>query len=93
VHPYPVAAQKSRVVAALLAFFLGSLGIHNFYAGYVGAGVAQLVLTLLGWATSVIFIGFFLIVPVSIWAFVEMILFLAARTGRYSRSADGIPLS
>ena len=27
-------AQKEKIVAGLLAIFLGSLGIHNFYLGY-----------------------------------------------------------
>ncbi len=33
---------KSQVVAGVLCFFLGVLGIHRFYLGYTGAGIAQL---------------------------------------------------
>jgi hypothetical protein len=33
---------KSQLIAALLCFFLGNLGIHRFYLGYIGVGVAQL---------------------------------------------------
>lgn len=33
---------KNRVVAALLALFVGSLGIHKFYLGQVGLGVVYL---------------------------------------------------
>ncbi|MDE7136264.1 MAG: TM2 domain-containing protein, partial [Muribaculaceae bacterium] len=39
--------SKSKVVAALLAFFLGCLGIHEFYLGRNGAGVAFLLTFLL----------------------------------------------
>lgn len=32
----------SRTVAALLAFFLGVLGVHRFYVGKVGTGILQI---------------------------------------------------
>jgi TM2 domain-containing membrane protein YozV len=34
--------MKSKIVAALLAFFLGGLGIHKFYLGQSGAGIIYL---------------------------------------------------
>jgi TM2 domain-containing membrane protein YozV len=40
-------SEKSRLAAALLAFFLGGLGIHRFYVGKVGTGIA-IILTLGG---------------------------------------------
>ena len=39
-------AAKSRICAGLLGLFLGGLGIHNFYLGYTGKAVAQLILTI-----------------------------------------------
>jgi TM2 domain-containing membrane protein YozV len=33
---------KSQIVAALLAFFIGGLGIHRFYLGYTTIGIVQL---------------------------------------------------
>jgi TM2 domain-containing membrane protein YozV len=70
---------KSRVAYILLAFFLGGLGIHNFYAGYTGKGVAQLLLTLLLFWTIVVPVG------VWIWIIVEMCT--------VDRDASGNPLT
>lgn len=47
VHPTPTtipagAGEKSYLVAALLAWFLGFLGIDRFYLGYIGLGVIKL---------------------------------------------------
>lgn len=39
-------SEKNKFVAALLAFFLGTLGIHRFYLGRVGSGIVMLVLTM-----------------------------------------------
>ena len=76
-------AQKSRVAAGLLAIFLGSLGIHNFYLGRTGVAVAQLLITVLtlGLGAAV----------VSVWALVEGILILT-RSPSFLTDARGIPL-
>lgn len=34
---------KSRIAAALFAFFLGGFGIHKFYLGQVGLGIVYLI--------------------------------------------------
>lgn len=50
--PRPALAQfgdKNRMVAALLALFLGGIGLHKFYLGYNGAGLVMLACSLLGW--------------------------------------------
>ena len=62
--PPPVAAPKSRLAYILLAFFLGCLGIHNFYSGHTKHGVIKLVLLLA--------CGLGLVVS-PIWSIVEMI--------------------
>lgn len=43
-----VAFEKSKMVAGLLALFLGILGTHKFYLGYASAGVAMLLTTIVG---------------------------------------------
>ena len=68
-------AQKSKIIAGLLGLFLGTLGVHNFYLGYTGKAVAQLLLTLIGW---IILIG-----PIisGIWALIEAVLILCSSYG------------
>ncbi len=63
-------SNKSRIVGAILAFFLGAFGAHNFYLGKTSSAVTQLLLTLVGW---IVVIG-----PVvsCIWAFVDFIVIL-----------------
>lgn len=38
----PASGNKSQLVALLLCFFLGGLGIHRFYLGYTWQGIVQL---------------------------------------------------
>ena len=40
--PAPGVSPKSRTVAAILGFFFGFLGVHRFYLGNIGMGVALL---------------------------------------------------
>lgn len=35
-------SPKSRLVALLLCFFLGALGLHRFYVGKIGTGLLML---------------------------------------------------
>jgi len=35
-------SHKSRIVASLLSFFLGGIGVHKFYLGKVGWGLVYL---------------------------------------------------
>ncbi|WP_446212941.1 TM2 domain-containing protein [Micromonospora sp. IBSANI012] len=58
--PVTVGTQKSWVVALLLCFFVGVLGVHRFYVGKVGTGILQLV-TIGG---------------LGIWSFIDFIMIL-----------------
>ena len=74
---------KSRVAAGLLAIFLGSLGIHNFYLGRIGIGLIQLLVT--------VFSAGILGVLVWVWAIIEGVLILT-RSPSFATDKRGIPL-
>lgn len=67
VQPVFVRPAKSRVGFVLLGLFLGGLGIHNFYAGYTGKAITQLLLNLFLFWTLVVPIG------VGLWVLIEVI--------------------
>lgn len=69
--------QKSKLVAVLLAFFLGSIGIHDFYLGYTKYGIIKIVLTV---CTGV---------GGGIWALIDFIRLL---TGSLHTDANGVEL-
>ena len=73
---------KSKIAAGLLGIFLGGFGVHNFYLGYTGKAVAQLLITLLT-------CGFGAFIS-SIWGLIEGILIL---TGSINVDGAGIPLN
>lgn len=56
--------QKSRTTAFLLCLFLGGMGAHRFYAGKLGTGLLQLVL-------SITIIGIVISGP---WAIIDLIV-------------------
>ena len=69
--------SKSKLAAGLLGIFLGGWGIHNFYLGFTGKGIAQIIVTIVTCGIG------------SLWGFVEGILIL---TGSINTDAQGIPL-
>lgn len=69
--------RKSKLVAGLLGIFLGWLGIHRFYLGYIGIGIIQIIVS---FCTG---IG-------ALWGIIEGILILV---GTINKDADGRPLA
>ena len=74
-----VARPKSKLIAGLLAVFLGSIGAHDFYLGYTKKAVAHLVM-------YVLFLGWFS----QVWALIEALYIF---TGRTTTDAEGKPLT
>ena len=73
----PGVEQKSKLVAGLLQIFLGGLGIGRFYLGYVGIGIAQILVSCFTCGIG------------AIWPLIDGIMIL---TGSVDKDANGIPL-
>lgn len=84
------AGSKSKLVAGLLGIFLGCFGVHNFYLGYTGKAVTQLVLTLVGYVLCCIVVGVFLVLGIWIWSLVEAIMIFC---GKIDVDAKGFALT
>lgn len=68
--------MRNKTVAALMALFLGNLGIHKFYLGKKSAGLAYLLTTLFGWLLSIIVIGLIPVFIIVIMSFVDCVSLL-----------------
>ena len=77
IEPTAPETAKSRIAAGILGIVLGGLGIHRFYLGYVGIGIAQIAVTLVTCGIG------------ALWGFIEGILIL---TGSINKDAKGQPL-
>lgn len=73
---------KSKIAAGLLGIFLGCFGVHNFYLGYTGKAIGQLLLTILSCGTLSFASG--------IWGLIEGIMIL---TGSIRTDAKGNTLN
>jgi len=74
----PTTRRKSRIAAGLLGVLLGAWGVHRFYLGYAGVGIAQIIVTLATCGVG------------ALWGFIEGILILAGST--ITTDAGGEPL-
>lgn len=75
-----MSGEKNKIVAALLALFLGGLGIHKFYLGKNTAGIIMLLCSLIGWVL--------LFIPpmiIGVIAFIEFIIYLVISEEDFER--------
>jgi TM2 domain-containing membrane protein YozV len=79
--PAPLDDDRNKYIAALIAFFIGWLGVHRFYLGRNASGVAMVIL-------SCTVIGLIVTIP---WAFIDMIRYLVMSdrefAERYARTS------
>jgi TM2 domain-containing membrane protein YozV len=81
---------KSQLVALLLCFFLGFLGIHRFYLGYTGLGIMYLLFALVGIPLAAILIGLPLVAALAVLIIIDFIRIiigsLKPKGGSYSKT-------
>lgn len=77
---YLMSRYKSTGVAYLLWLFLGA---HYAYLGMWGIQILYWVLIFFGWILLPLGIGIFLLIPVCIWAFVDLFL-IPGKVERYN---------
>ena len=68
--------DNKKLMAGILAIVLGSLGIHKFILGYNKEGIILLVATLIGYATSCLGVGVFILMATGIVGLIEGIIYL-----------------
>lgn len=72
--PMIVRSHKEIGIAYILWLFLGTLGVHRFYLGRNGTGIAQVILSVVGWATAILLVGFVFLAVVWVWVIVDAFL-------------------
>lgn len=70
-----------QIIALLLCFFLGMLGVHSFYLGNKKKGIWQLVMFLVGLLTIFILIGYFILSALGIWVLIDFIRIIIGDLG------------
>lgn len=68
--------ENKKLIAGLLALFVGYLGIHKFILGYNKEGIILLAGFVIGLLTYCFIIGIFIILAVGIVSFIEGIIYL-----------------
>ncbi|GAB3690770.1 TM2 domain-containing protein [Corynebacterium nasicanis] len=84
--------QKSALLAALLCFFFGIFGVHNFYLGHTNRGVIMLVLSFVVLLTWWMGVGLVILGALLIWELIDFIMLLT-KSGPFQRDGRGVPLS
>ena len=72
-RPNPYYQPKNRIIAGLFGIIFGGIGLHNFYLGYTGRAIAQLLVSVFTCGIG------------SVWGFIEGIMIIA---GAYKNNLD-----
>ena len=73
--------MKVKIIAVLLALFLGQFGVHRFYLGSIGTGVVMLILTFT-------VVGIIISLP---WAVIDLVRLLIMNDVEFDRRYNASP--
>jgi len=79
--PAALRSDRNKWIAAILAFVFGPLGIHRFYTGRTGSGIAMLIL-------SCTVVGLIISVP---WAWIDMIRYIVMGEAEFDHRYARLP--
>ena len=68
--------KDKKIIAGILGIVVGSLGVHKFYLGYMTEGGIMLGVTILSFVLTMVFIGIFGVMAMSIIGLIEGIMYL-----------------
>ena len=74
--PLGLSGEKNKLVAGLLAIFIGAFGVHKFYLGYKNTGIIMAIIGGVGFVLSFVLIGLPILLGISAVALIEGILYL-----------------
>jgi TM2 domain-containing membrane protein YozV len=84
------ANKKTDLVAYLLWFFLGYLGVHRFYLGRTGSGILLLLIFVISIPLCIIAVGFVGLAIVGIWWLVDALLIPGMTRDYNNRLINGL---
>ena len=68
--------ENKKILAGVLALFLGSFGIHKFILGYQKEGIIMLIITIIGMLTACLIIGSVILSLMWLLGLIEGIIYL-----------------
>jgi TM2 domain-containing membrane protein YozV len=68
--------ENKKMLAGLLAIFLGAFGVHKFILGYKKEGIIMLVISIVGIVLSCIGVGVFIVWGMGLIGLIEGIMYL-----------------
>jgi TM2 domain-containing membrane protein YozV len=66
--------KKSMLLAYVLWWFLGTFGVHRFYLGRIGSGLAMLVTAAVSIALTIVLVGFLGLIVLGVWWIIDACL-------------------
>lgn len=82
----PLLPFKNPIIAAVLGFFFGMWGVDRFYQGNIVLGFVKVGIFLLGIATSLFFVGIFVLWGLGIYVLIDIyFVYKAVQNDNYQK--------